>query len=390
MNQFKTLKYYRQYDKLRSVSIGSMFIVLSILFFISCSTKVEQGCDPGIPCIPEYRSPHERLSDYALFRGELNQLHPIDRLLPYDLNTALFSDYAQKQRFIYVPVEVSIAFTNSHRLEFPTGTVLVKNFYYNDDDRNSSSGRTLIETRLLIRYDDGWKPNTYVWNSDQTDAFLKRTGEVKPLTWTDSEGKTRHLEYKIPSVNDCGTCHRTNGEIMVLGPNVRNLNRSMDYSTGHEHQLLKWKREGFFGEDFSIDALAKLPVWDDEGCSSLNQRARAYLDVNCSSCHHEAGSARNSGLYLDYDQEDPYRLGVCKVPVAAGSGTAGLKYDVVPGKPHESLLLHRMKSTVPGVRMPEIGRTLVHEEAIRLIDEWIESMDLPTCEEEIFTEDENR
>jgi uncharacterized repeat protein (TIGR03806 family) len=376
----KTIKPTTQAENLKTPIMLIMIGVSIILFLTSCSTKAEPECEKAVPCIPPVQSPYEHLSEYGLFRGELKNLDPIDGLLPYDLNTELFSDYAQKQRFIYVPEEESIAFTNSHVLEFPPGTVLVKNFYYNHDDRSVSTGRTLIETRLLIRYVEGWKPNTYVWNSDQTGARLIRTGEVKPQSWTDSDGDLRNVDYVIPSVNDCGSCHRKNGEITPLGPNVRNLNKEYDYPTGEEHQLQRWRFEGYFGEDFSTDTLSQLPVWNNQSTASLNLRARAYLDVNCSSCHNEAGSARNSGLFLDYDQDDSYRLGVCKIPVAAGSGMAGLKYDIVPGKPDESILLHRMGSTQPGIRMPEIGRTLVHEEAIRLISEWIESMDIPTCE----------
>lgn len=359
----------------------SVYVAVSILI-TSCSTNVEQGCDTGNPCIPPANAPFEQLSDYGLFSGKMDELRPVEGLVPYDLNTELFSDYAKKQRFVYLPAETSIEIIYRHELDFPVGTFLVKNFYYNKDDRDPSKGRTLIETRLLIRYKDNWRPTTYEWNREQTRARLKRTGENTPVNWTDKNGTVRHVNYRIPSVNDCGSCHRKNGQIIPLGPkNIRNLNKQYFYSNGMENQLERWWANGFFEEEINLDVLPRLPVWNDPDSGPIHLRARAYLDVNCSNCHNQSGSARNSGLYLEFEQEDPYRLGVCKIPVAAGSGAAGLKYGIVPGKPDESILLHRMNSTKPNVRMPEIGRTLIHDEAVGLIREWIETMDLPQCDE---------
>jgi hypothetical protein len=60
--------------------------------------------------------------------------------------------------------------------------------------------------------------------------------------------------------------------------------------------------------------------------------------------------------------------------VAAGRGSGGFRYDVFPGHPEESILLHRMKSLDPGVMMPEMGRKLVHDEGVALIEEWIRSL----------------
>lgn len=362
------------------VFVPGLILVICLLI-ISCSTSVEQECDSGIPCVPPIQTPFEQLSDYGLFFGELKDLNPVEGMLPYDLNTELFSDYAGKQRFVYLPDETTIEVTDSHEMKFPVGTILVKNFYYNDDDREPSAGRTLLETRLLIRYEEGWKPHTYTWNHKQTGAQLKRTGEVKPINWTDEEGIIRDVEYRIPSVNDCGSCHRKSGRITTLGPNIRNLNKPYSYRDGTENQLIRWRANGFFGVEIKPDELSRLPAWDDPDSGPLHLRARAYLDVNCSSCHNESGSARNSGLFMEYEQEDAYRLGVCKIPVAAGSGGGGLKYGIVPGKPDESILLHRMNSTDPDVRMPEIGRTLIHDEAVDMIREWIQEMDLPPCGE---------
>ena len=118
-------------------------------------------------------------------------------------------------------------------------------------------------------------------------------------------------------------------------------------------------------------------AWDDATSGTVEERARAWLEINCSHCHSSIGPARNSGLYLLASVTDPYKLGVYKTPVAAGRGSGGLKYDIVPGKPDESIMLFRLKSTHPGMVMPEFGRTLVFEEGNALIRQWIEEMEVP-------------
>ena len=98
------------------------------------------------------------------------------------------------------------------------------------------------------------------------------------------------------------------------------------------------------------------------------------MDVNCGHCHNPQGTANTSGLYLTSSEMDLMRLGVCKVPVSAGQGSGDLLFDIVDGKPEESILLRRMDSTVPKVMMPELGRTLIHREGVELIREWIRSL----------------
>ena len=98
------------------------------------------------------------------------------------------------------------------------------------------------------------------------------------------------------------------------------------------------------------------------------------LHANCGHCHNPRGAARTSGLFLDIAETDPAVFGVCKPPVATGRGSGGLPFDIVPGNPDGSILVYRISSTDPEVRMPELGRNLVHEEGVALIREWISSM----------------
>lgn len=356
--------------------------IFSVLMVKSCSTETQNQCqfDIHTPCIPN-GEPFERLSEYNLFKGRLPDLTPVDQLIPYDLNTPLFSDYSSKFRLVYVPEGTTIDYGDIGVLDFPVGSVLVKNFYYNLDEQSQSSDRHLLETRLLIRNSTEWRAETYVWNDEQTDAFRKRAGDLKEVNWIDSEGNSRHVNYLIPTVNDCRNCHSKNNKLIPLGPEIQNLNKQYLYNGTLENQLVYWEQAGILNGKPNVTEIPKAPVWDDPTTGTLEQRARIYLDVNCSNCHNVSGSANNTGLYLSYEENDLSKLGICKLPIAIGPGSGGLKFNIVPCRPGESILVYRMNSTKPATRMPEIGRTLVHEEGVQLIKEWIENMNCTSCQE---------
>ncbi|NGP75764.1 hypothetical protein G3570_03915 [Balneolaceae bacterium YR4-1] len=350
--------------------------LLSAYLLTGCMKGNDVNCMFGIdtPCIA-VDNPHQQLSEYSLFRGDISELEPVDRLIPYDLNTPLFSDYARKKRFIYIPPDSSIAYSSENSLIFPIGTVLVKNFFYNINEQDQSMGRILIETRLMILTAHGWTANTYVWNENQTEAELVQVGDSKQIEWVDAEGMQQKVKYQIPSINDCKTCHSFNGGLVLIGPKVRNLNKSFTYNDMTENQLVYWNRLGFL-EDIPVpDSLARLPAWDDTATGTIHDRARAYLDVNCGMCHNPGGSANNSRLFLNLENDNPYNLGIFKRPLATGGGSGDLEFDIVPGKPDSSILVYRLESTEPQIRMPELGRTLVHEEGVKLIREWIDQME---------------
>ena len=139
-----------------------------------------------------------------------------------------------------------------------------------------------------------------------------------------------------------------------------------------KNQLDKWIEEGFL--DTKPQSIVSTVDWTDESYP-LEVRVRSYLDINCAHCHNENGPANNTGLYLDYYQQDMKKLGINKTPVAAGRGSGHLKYDIVPGYPEKSIMVYRFKSTNPGNMMPELGRTMVHKEGLDLIEKWILSLD---------------
>ena len=110
--------------------------------------------------------------------------------------------------------------------------------------------------------------------------------------------------------------------------------------------------------------------WTDTN-QNINDRVRSYLDINCGHCHSPTGNANSTGLYLHLNETRETHLGIYKKPVATGRGSGGMKYSIVPGKPEESILLHRMISMDPGVMMPESGRALTHQEAVEMVKDWI-------------------
>jgi mono/diheme cytochrome c family protein len=118
-----------------------------------------------------------------------------------------------------------------------------------------------------------------------------------------------------------------------------------------------------------------LPLWEARADKPIEATARAYLDVNCAHCHRPGAMASNSGLDLRWEQQDPAALGVMKRPVAAGRGAGDLLFGIVPGKPDQSIMVHRMASAEPGVAMPELGKATVDREGVEAVARWIAGME---------------
>ncbi len=328
----------------------------------------------------------QTLSAWGLFTGELSAHRPAPGVEPYDLNTPLFSDYAQKLRFVRLPVVPGGAiepalYRESGAFEFPVGAVIAKTFAYPADYRVAEAKLRLLETRLLVHEPDGWVGLPYIWNEEQTEARLEIVGGPLDATWVDANGVRIEHTYQVPNANQCKTCHRTDGErVLPIGPRAAQLNRDFTYTTTRgeahrENQLDRWRRIGFLEGGPPAAEATRAPVWNEPATGSLDDRARTWLDMNCAHCHNLKGSGRTSGLDLRKDHQNRTRLGVFKHPVAAGPGTGDRRYGVVPGKPHESILVYRLESTHPGIAMPEIGRGLVDQEAVALISEWILAME---------------
>lgn len=318
----------------------------------------------------------EKLSAYNFFTGRLADLQPASSVIPYDINSVLFSNYAEKLRFIKLPNGTKASYKAKGPLDFPKGTVIIKNFYYEHDFRKPGAGRKIIETRLLVNEAAGWTAYPYVWNEEQTEAFYDVAGDVKKVSYINASGKRIRIDYIIPNKNQCKGCHIRGDKMLPIGPTARQLNRAYTYPAGKQNQLRYWQQRGLLEGLPDLQTIDKFPSMNDQS-QPLEARARAYLDVNCGTCHHPQGPANTSGLFLHYGQDASVELGIMKSPVAAGRGAGKNSFDIVPGKPHRSILSFRMQTNDPGIAMPELGREQIHKEGVRLINEWIKKMEKP-------------
>lgn len=337
-----------------------------------CDPAAGEGVafDPAAP-------PCEKLSSYRFFADGAAQA-PNDGVWPYDLNTALFSDYASKHRFVWLPPGEVMTYSADGVFELPVGSVIIKTFSYLADLRDPESAERLVETRLLVHRPERWEGLVYVWNEEQTEAELKRAGAIVPVEWIHADGEPRQHSYIVPNTNQCVNCHVVTIEgqdiTTPIGPQARHLNRDLPGQPG-QNQLAAWAEAGILAGAPADPAEApRAPVFDDPETGTLDERARAWLDVNCAHCHSQVGPARTSGLDLSIGQTDPAQYGVCKAPVAAGPGSGGRFYDIVPGQPDESILMFRTESVEPEIRMPELLRQLEHVESNALLREWITSL----------------
>lgn len=273
---------------------------------------------------------------------------------PYELNTPLYSDGADKLRFVYVPRGEQITTDGESLLQFPVGTALIKTFAFGE-----GAERRLIETRVLLHRADGWLALPYRWNEEQTEATLALAGGRLPITTPEGE----EISYRIPNKNQCKACHSKDGEVVPIGPKARNLSR-------------EWLAQMVDAGHLSAipDRADTLPDWSDRQGADTAGLARAYLDVNCAHCHQPGGGASNSGLDLRWEQDDLHAIGIRKPPVAAGRGAGGHAVSIAPGDPDASIMIYRMSSIEPGVAMPELGKGTVDKEGVAVLREWIEGM----------------
>ena len=199
-------------------------------------------------------------------------------------------------------------------------------------------------------------------------------GGRKNVSWIHSDGKPMSVSYSVPNMNQCKSCHVKDNVQQPIGPKIRNLNIDFVYNQVSENQLHKWVKEGILDSFKDLSSLPRTVKYQDPHDGTLDQRARAWLDINCAHCHQRGGPAETSGLYLNLEEKDSSKLGVFKPPVAAGRGSGNRNYNIVPGRPEDSILEYRIASTDPGVMMPELNRKLVHHEGVKLIQEWIKAM----------------
>ncbi|MBL9099528.1 MAG: hypothetical protein JNL82_01155 [Myxococcales bacterium] len=328
------------------------------------------------PCAPQRAGVvPEHLCAWGLFQGTGAEQAPAAGVHAYEVIAPLFTDGAEKLRFFRLPPGGQVGYSDEGTWEFPVGTVVAKTFALPRDDRDPTRGRTLIETRLMVREGGGWRPHVYRWNEAQTDATRLVPGARVHVPRVDAAGAAYHQEYRIPSGEDCWTCHARDGALGLLGLRTRQLARSHD---AHGDQIDHLHTLGLF-ERAPTPAAERPRLTAPDGAGDLDARARSYLDGNCGHCHRRGGDAGSTGLWLGSEDQGAGRLGVCKTPRAAGAGAGGLEYDVVPGSPERSILAFRMSHTEPDIRMPELGALQLDSDGLALIRRWIAAMPASDC-----------
>lgn len=376
-----------------------MLALAASLLFSGCDDGGEQP-SPGGSGVDLTRPVHvdinasapKNLSDYNLFAWDPVEGFTFhDDVVPYDLNTALFTDYALKSRGIYIPEGTTITYKDNEVFDFPVGSLIVKTFYYPADLRKPTENIQLVETRVLVRHAEGWRANPYVWNAEQTDAVLKPSGEVQRRTFIGLDGEERTANYLVPQRNDCQGCHSRKVDdgateaFLPIGPKARNMNRVHVYGeAGEVNQLTYLADRGWLTGMPAIETVPKAydfaPI-EAHGLAGIAEEdieraARDYLDINCAHCHSPTGvQGITSQLFLNHDNNDQFRLGVCKKPGSAGNATGGHDYDIVPSDPESSILHFRMDTVDAGKMMPLLARSLRHNEGVELIHAWISGME---------------
>ncbi|MGE0610423.1 MAG: PQQ-dependent sugar dehydrogenase, partial [Pirellulales bacterium] len=331
------------------------------------------------------------LSQTGLFASTKDHI-PTDGLIPYSVNAPLWSDGAEKDRFIAVPGNSRIEYNTVEYPQpapgappgwrFPDGTVIVKTFSLDLEEGNAASRRRL-ETRLLHLEllagneevgDQVWRGYTYVWNDDQTDAeLLEAAGADRKFTIADksAEGGKREQIWHFPSRTECTLCHTMPGKY-VLGLNTLQMNKDHDYGGTTANQLDTLQHLGLFTKPLPdrVENLPKLADYRDAS-QPLDARARSYLHANCAHCHMKWGGGNAEfQLLATLDLKDTGTL-----LTRPGQGPLGIADAriIVPGDPARSLVHHRMTRLGLG-RMPHIASTVVDQDAVELIGEWIQSL----------------
>jgi len=318
-----------------------------------------------------------KLSDYKLFSNASDpRLGANIGGIKYELNSQLFTDHARKYRYLYIPSNESAVYSEDEAFEFPVGTVIAKVFALPADTEKLEEG--IVEVRLMIHRSSGWVGLPYVWDNTVNDGVLDLNGESIEFSLLHKD-TVYSDQYSVPSYGSCRTCHQYNGVMSLIGPKARNLNKDIEFNGSQINQLQLWVQQGLLtGLPNSSEDIDLAPDWRDES-KKLEERAKSYLDINCAHCHRKEGAASLSGLQLEYGRKSvDYNHGVCN----SAHGWRGGGFDIWPGDGDNSSMPLRMTLSGAPDRMPPLGRSLIDEDAVELIRQWIDAMPYKECAEQ--------
>lgn len=357
----------------------TFILIFFTILFISCSKDSKEEYIPVSPVSVNLLTvPYANLSDYHFFEGDIKNLNPSLNVIPYEPASSLFTDYALKKRFIWMPNNVKANYVADDKiLDFPVGTVLIKSFYYNTIQPNNTT--QIIETRLMIRKADRWYFYEYLWNNAQTDALLVsgadfENGGVRNFTFQKPNGELIDENYRIPSESECYACHKINEIRTPIGIKPQNINYSFSFTDGNKNQLQKLVEQGYLNS-YPSSIVSTVDYHDSS--QPLELRLRSYLDANCAHCHQDLGRCDYRALRLSFSKTtNPTLIGVCVQADETISPT--LQKIISAGNYSKSIMNYRLTSNVESERMPLLGRTIVHDEGVAILQEWINSL-TQTC-----------
>ena len=269
-------------------------------------------------------------------------------------------------------------------LELPVGAALIKTFYYDNVQPNNTT--RIVETRIMIRKSTGWIFANYVWNAEQTEAFLDLNGSYTNISWKDENNIIKTANYRIPSEVQCITCHKkkeiiNNVEHVVhipIGIKPQNLNFNNTYGSATQNQLLKLIEQGYLENNFTLPIEANTTIDYNDTSKSLHLRVRSYVDINCAHCHTEGKHCDYRPMRYSFAETGSANgmanMGVCVSTQDMQNFPAALSKIVTPGNINRSMMYYRLNTDNENYRMPLHGRTIIHEEGISLIEQWINSL----------------
>jgi uncharacterized repeat protein (TIGR03806 family) len=370
-----------------------LFCFISItVFLISCSgsdddyVEVPPEAEVSPVVVDLTAVPYPKLSDYKFFEGPLKDLKPALNVLPYQPASSLFSDYAHKKRFVWMPLGAKATYNGDGKaLELPVGAALIKNFYYENVQNVSPVGATrIVETRLMIRNATGWIFANYVWNAEQTEAFFDMNGSFTDISWIDENNVTKNATYRIPSEAQCVVCHKarqvvdgTEETIYVpIGIKPQNLNFGLNYGAETKNQLTKWIDAGYLENNFTFPTAEHTTIDYNDVTKTLDQRTRSYVDINCSHCHATNRHCDYRPMRFAFGEtlNNNANMGVCVNTQDMQGFPGSLSKIVTPGNVERSMMYYRLNTIDETYRMPLHGRTMLHDEGIALIAAWINSL----------------
>jgi len=313
-----------------------------------------------------------RLSETGLFTS-VRDNKPQPALIPYSVNSPLWSDGAHKERFLALPGLSHLDMTPSRGWNFPDGTVLVKTFSL-ESEAGKPASRRRIETRLLTKQEGEWAGYSYRWDEAQTEAVLvEASGTDRRFTIKDAKapGGKRQQTWHYPSRAECMVCH-SRAANYVLGLCTAQMNKDHDYGGVVANQLATLEQLGIFTKALPKPA-EKLPrLYDpDDERVDLDKRARSYLHANCSQCHVEAGGG-NAMMQLEFTTPRDKMNVIGVRPLHDSFSVSGAKL-IDPGHPERSVLCLRMAKRGPG-QMPPLATSEVDRDAVQLFHDWIKQM----------------